>query len=116
LFPSEYLHLDNPAQFIRVYFVGIAPGKRNLFQLIGVGYDDIFHPVPEQPGKRKGGNGSLNENIGVHRQGFEKLSQPNAIEIKGFNPFVFRTVHRRLLIPVTTGKPVSMQVDTDKVH
>jgi hypothetical protein len=73
LFSGKRLHLDNPAQFVRVDLVRVAPGKarylcRNLFQLIGVGYDDRglkvrFHPVFEQPGEGKSRDGSLDEDV-----------------------------------------------------
>jgi hypothetical protein len=59
---------------------------------------------------------SLNKDVGVLGEGFEKLSQTKVIKVKGFNPLIFGIVHRRLLSPITTGKPVGMQVNADKVY
>jgi hypothetical protein len=105
----------------RVDLAGIAPGKarhlcRNPLQLVGVGYDDLFYSIPEQPGKGKCRNGRLDEDLGVLCQRLEKLSQPQVVEIIGLYPLVLGTVYRRPLVPVTAGKLVGMRVNADKVH
>jgi hypothetical protein len=69
-----------------VDLAGVAPGKawhlcRYPLQLVGVGYDDRgleirFYPVPEQPGKRKNGNGRIDKDASVPCQRLEKMRNP----------------------------------------
>jgi hypothetical protein len=48
-------------------------------------------------------------------QGRAERRQPFLIQVKGLHHPVFRTV-RAALVPVTTGEPIGVQIDTDELH
>jgi hypothetical protein len=70
----------------------------------------VLTPVLKQPDKRKGGDGRLDQHMGLRRQGPVERRQPLPGQVK-----IPQALVRRLFIPVATGERVRVQIDPDNL-